>query len=58
MSMKPRLGDKPHPIPGTVNETKEVTEVGGTIMSNTVTQPKVETCHPIPGVVSQGYSKE
>jgi hypothetical protein len=56
--MKPRLGDKPKPIPGVVNETHEVTEVGGTIVPNTVTQPKVETCHPIPGVVSQGYSKE
>jgi hypothetical protein len=58
MSMKPRLDDKPHPIPGTVNETHEVTEVGGTVMSNTVTQPKVEEDCPIPGVVSQGHYKE
>jgi hypothetical protein len=55
MSMKPRIGDKPHDIPGVVNQTKDVVEVGGTIVPGTVTQPKVEYCHPIPGTVSQKY---
>jgi len=55
MGMKPRLGDRPHEIPGVVNQTKDVTEVGGTIVPGTVTQPKVEYCHPIPGTVSQKY---
>jgi len=56
MGMKPRLGDKPHDIPGVVNQTKDVTEVGATGLGEAcVTQPKVETCHPIPGTVSQKY---
>lgn len=54
MGMKPRLNDKAKAIAGVVSEPHDVVELSDAV-PGTVTDSHVETCHPIPGTVSQGY---